>query len=314
MQKLISLFTRISVVALALVALGLAVASAAAQSNAAELGSLAVELWPDYDRPAMLVLLTGTLPEGTPLPATLVIPVPPQAEIHAAASFNAAGALMSDVSYTIEGELMTLSTPSRQFRVEYYAPYEAAGGRHNYTFNWQAGLSVDEMTVVVQQPLAATDFTVVPAPVSSVAERGDGLTYHTLPSRAVGAGELFAVSVSYAMDAPVLSAPEQSLPVATLPTAAAQTPAGSGSSSGFNPLWLLAIAGALALIGGAWYLGQQRGQAAARARKPQPVRPEKAKPAKKAAGKAQQYCHQCGTAAQPGDTFCRNCGTKLKGN
>lgn len=307
MQKLTQLFNRLAVVFL-IAGMMATVATTAAQSEPDELESLTVELWPDYDRPSMLVLLTGTLPAGTPLPATLTIAVPSGAEIHAVASFNEAGALLTNVDYTISGGQMTLTTPSLRFRVEYYDPYVADGDQYSYTFDWQSGLSAAAVNVVVQQPRAAVDFTVTPAAASTAANRGDGLTYHTLPARAVGANEPFTVVVSYTADAPVLSAPSQTLPGET--AAPVSTPP-SPSSSGFNPLWLLAIAGGLALLGGAWWLGQRQGRTASRKRKPQPTRPASSRPAK-ASGGAARYCHQCGKPARPGDTFCRNCGTQLK--
>ena len=43
-----------------------AVIPVAAQDEVTELDQMTVELWPDYDRPAMLVLLTGTLPASSP--------------------------------------------------------------------------------------------------------------------------------------------------------------------------------------------------------------------------------------------------------
>lgn len=290
---------------------------ARAQTPADRLEALGVELWPDYDRPAMLVLLTGTLPATAALPATVTIPMPAGADINAIASFNESGALMSDVDYTAEEGQITLTTPAARFRVEYYVPYAVDGNTYSFTFDWLADVAVDALTVIVQQPLAAVDFQVTPAAESTAAERGDGLTYHTLPTRAVGVGEPFAVEIVYTVDAPVLSAPAvPTLAPSAATTAATTTDATTGG--GFNPLWLLAAAGALALIGAAWYLGQRQGRARARSRKPQPTRPAKAGSAKPGAPSATKsptaarYCHNCGQPAQPADTFCRHCGTQLK--
>lgn len=289
--------------------------SAVAQTEETRLASLAVELWPDFDRPNVLVLLTGTLPEGVALPATVTLPMPPGAEINAVASFNEAGALMSDVDYTAADGRLTLSTPSTRFRVEYYQPYSVNGNEHAFSFDWTSDLTIDEMMMVIQQPVAATDFRVVPEPTGS-ATRGDELTYHTLAPRPVGANEPVSVEVVYTVDAPVLSAPSQEAPGATTSNASG---ANEADGRGFSPWWILAAAGALALLGGAWYLGRQQGQGASRARKPQPARstpkgasqspaapPQKAAPAR--------FCHNCGQAAQAGDTFCRHCGAQLKGD
>jgi len=289
----------------------------AAQDETTELDQMVVELWPDYDRPAMLVLLTGTLPAATTLPATLSIPLPAEADIHAIARFTDEDVLISDVESTAADGRLTLTTAGRTFRVEYYVPYARDGSQTSYRFEWQSGLTIGSMSAVVQQPLAATNFAVVPEPNAAAADRGDGLNYHQIAARPLAAGEPFTVEVTYSVDAPVLSAPSQS------PTAPTATPAaaGNGPLDGLSPWWLLAIPAALALLGGAWYLGRQTGSG--RARKPRPARA--AKPGGPRNGSAPRgggnsgansgaagFCHHCGQPAQPGDVFCRKCGTRLK--
>jgi hypothetical protein len=315
MRYLTQLFARLSFALLLLVGL-IVVPSAAAQTNATELTSLAVELWPDYDRPAVLVLLTGELPAGTALPATVTIPIPSDADINAVARFDDTGTLLSDVEYTTADGQMTLTTPAPSFRVEYYVPYEVAEDAYSFAFEWLADLDIEQMSFVVQEPLAATDITITPTPTGT-ASRGDGLTYHTLAARPVSAGEPVTVRVNYTVEAPLLSAPSQTLPAATAASATAATEGGTATTAGgFNPLWVLAIAGGLGLLVVAWYLGQRQGRAR-RARKPQPNRPAKSKPNgdKLASGSrpVARYCHQCGQPAQPQDVYCRNCGTQLKG-
>lgn len=318
MQMTTDLIKHLTKLLLAVVALGATVLPAAAQINATQLDSLAVELWPNYDRPAMLVLLTGTLPQNTPLPAMLTIPIPPGAEIHAVASFSATGALMSDVNYTVEGGRLTLTTPALKFRVEYYDPYKTDGDRNTYVFNWQSDLSIDAVSVVAQQPIAATDFTVDPPATSSAANRGDGLNYYSPPARPVGPGEPFAVTVSYTATATTLSAPSPQFALGDESESTTTTTAAPPQSSGNTQWWILAIAGALFLIGGAWYVGQRQGQASSRARRPQPARPAKSQPSKPQPAEKNvaktRYCHKCGQPAQAKDTYCANCGTQLKDN
>lgn len=306
------LYKRLALCLLLPVILFAAATSAGAQTTLTELQSMTVELWPDYDRPSMLVLMTGAVPAGTTLPVELSLPVPAGAEIHAVASFNEAGALMTNTAYTVDNDRLTLTTPSERFRVEYYSPYEVVDGNYLYTFEWLSDMAVGQMNVAVQQPLAAVDFTVNPTPAASSAERGDDLTYHTLPSRSVAAGELFTVEVRYTVDAPVLSVSAQT-PISQAP------PADAGD--GIDPLWFLIGAGVLALAGGAFYLGRYQGRAGSRARKPQPARPArptnapaaKKPPASPAIPSATaRFCHNCGNRAAPEDSFCRNCGTALK--
>ena len=279
---------------------------AAAQTETTQLSEMTVELWPDYDRPAMLVLLTGTLPETAALPATVTIPLPENAEVFAIARFNEMNALISDVESSAADGQLTLTTPGRIFRVEYYAPYTVDGDQYSYRFEWISDLTIDSMGAVVQQPIAATDITIVPEPESSAADRGDGLNYFRIAPRPVGAGEPFTVDVTYTVEAPVLSAPAAPAPAATT----AATPAGSDGILGdLSPWWLLAIPAVLGLVFGAWYLGRRQGGGSGRPRKPATTRPPST-PAKGSGGA--RFCHNCGRAAQPGDTFCRNCGTQLK--
>lgn len=302
---------------------------ALAQSEAQDLAGMAVELWPDYDEPSMLVLLTGIVPPDTPLPATVTIPFPETAELNAVARVTLDDRLVDDIEFEITGNSLTLVTPNPQFHVEYYDPYVADGLDRSYVFEWLATLNVDQMSVAVQQPLMATGITINPEPVNSSASRSDGLTYHTLASRVVPAGELFSVSVDYAMSSPQLSAPAlstgggQGAVNPDLAQPAASSDAGSLLGD-INPLWIVGIFGVAALVGLAFVFGrQQSGSRANSTRKPKPKRPAPAppapppqqpvaKPAPPPAGAA-RFCHNCGQPATPDDRFCSSCGTRLKG-
>jgi hypothetical protein len=286
----------------------LAALPVAAQTEVTQLDTLTVELWPDYDRPAMLVILTGTLPESAALPATVTIPLPAGAEVNAVARFNDVDVLVTDVEWTQgEGE-MTLTTPARSFHVEYYSAYVSADNEVSYGFAWTADLEVASVAAVVQQPTAATDITIVPAPSGSVT-RADGLLYHQIAPRPLAAGEPFTVDVTYTVDAPVLSAPSVS-PAATAGPAATVAATEGGLLGDLSPWWLLLIPAALALLVGAWALGRRTGSG--RARKPRPNRPARAGATRPAGEGAARFCHQCGQPAQAGDAFCRKCGTRLK--
>ncbi|HEX6387566.1 MAG TPA: hypothetical protein VF177_23100, partial [Anaerolineae bacterium] len=100
---------------------------ASAQSETTAIESLAVEFWPDYDRPAVLVLLTGTLPADTPLPATVTLPLPQEADLNAVARISDDNVMIDDIEYTTGADQLTFTTPDRRFRIEYYLPYTADG-------------------------------------------------------------------------------------------------------------------------------------------------------------------------------------------
>ncbi len=281
----------------------------AAQTEVTQLDSLTVELWPDYDRPAMLVILTGTLPASATLPAAVTIPLPAGAEINAVARFNEVDVLVTDVEWTQGDGQMTLTTPGSTFHVEYYVPYVATENEVTYGFAWTAGLEIASVAAVVQQPVAATDITIVPAPSGSVT-RADGLRYHQIEPRPLAAGEPFTVDVTYTVDTPLLSAPSVSPAATTAPAATATTAAGDGILGDLSPWWLLLIPAALALLAGAWALGRRTGSG--RARKPRPTRAARPGAPRPSGEGAARFCHHCGQPAQAGDVFCRKCGTRLK--
>lgn len=274
--------------------------SLAYQQAVGELEWLNVDLWPDYDRASVLVLLTGSLPAEASLPAQLTLPLPADATLNAVARISDAGEMVDDIDFEDNDGALTLTTPDRRFRVEYYAPYAGSGLQREFTFRWPGGPAVMRLDVSVQQPLAATTVTVQPEAEASATEN-DGMRYHYLPARALQAGEPFTVAVSYTL------AREQ-LTVEGMTTA---PPAEGGAHTTNLPSltnWpmLLAIGGVvLLLVAAAWHFYSRRAAQSRAPRKPRPTR---------AAGKGAraQFCHACGAKAQAGDRFCRACGTQLK--
>ncbi|HSM58964.1 MAG TPA: hypothetical protein VK879_22605, partial [Candidatus Sulfomarinibacteraceae bacterium] len=179
------------------------IATARAQEPAA-LDWLTVDLWPDYDRPQVLVLLTGALPADAPRPATVAVPLPAQATVNAVARISVENQMIDDIEYSVEGDSLSLVTPDARFRVEYYVPYEGDGLQRRFSFRWQSPLRVAEMDVSVQQPRAATALTIQPEP-DSVIEGSDALQYHNLPIREVPAGEPYIVEAQYTMGSDTLT-------------------------------------------------------------------------------------------------------------
>ena len=118
--------------------------------TAVTLESLRIELWPDYDREAVLVLLTGTLPASQPLPVTLTIPLPDGADFNVVARITPDD-VMTDQGITpnlSENEVTFILTDSR-FRVEFYEPYTANNMQRSFTYIWQSDLiSVKQLNVL----------------------------------------------------------------------------------------------------------------------------------------------------------------------
>jgi len=199
---------------IALIALLLAFLSpgspVAAETDATAIDTLIVDIWPDYDKASVLVLLTGTLPGDIPLPARVTLPFPDAARLNAVARIDSRDGVMKDdiLSSPGLGEL-TFITPDPAFRVEYYLPYTAKDRQRSFDFTWQAGLAVANFRVKVQQPAAASAFRTVPAGADIVQDE-NGLNYHTFPAQSLSAGGRFNLHVDYTMDRPLLSV--QNLP------------------------------------------------------------------------------------------------------
>jgi hypothetical protein len=310
---------------LALIVALLITSTAQAQSAVTGLDRLEIELWPDYDRPALLVLLTGVLPPGTALPANVRLPIPAEAELHVVARISDTSEMIDDVSYNTEvgddgQQFLTFTAPDLRFRVEYYLPYTAEGDERQFAFSWQSDLEIVLLAVLIQQPLNAVNFSTEPA-APTVQPGEEGFNYHAFPEQPVVAGQQFAVQGSYTLRPAVLSANALATAQAagSPPGASTAVPADSdpaGNTPGLLRYWpiiLAAIAGLVLLALAGWLLLFRRTAPAPTGRKATPRRPQTPERKQTAAGgSAVGFCHQCGQAIQPGDHFCRNCGATIK--
>lgn len=304
----------------------------AAQNNVlTTIETLTVDLWPDFDQAAVLVLITGTLSA----PGTVTVPIPADADFHVLARIDGTGTMRDDLGTPqINNGQLTFSTPDVRFRIEYYIPYTQSGRERTFAFNWQAPLAVTQFLVSVQQPAAATTLTIDPPAAGQVLGQDDGLTYHNLTVQTVPAGQLATVRVTYTMSADTLTS--DSLPATSplLPGNSAAPAATPVNTTGTTetavatnlPTWVLFVAalGIILIVAVVvWQFSTPRSGTAAhlksnRSRKPQPQnRPHRAaaKPTASAAlGSAvkTKFCHECGEPLQPSDRFCRQCGTAVR--
>ena len=274
-----------------------------AQQPAGELDSVQISFWPDFDDPSVLVLITGQLPENTPLPAQVSIPIPENAQINAVASIDEAG--MASIDFDTADGNVTFVISSPRFRVEYYAPYQQDGLSRSYDFEWIADVAVAELSAEVQQPANANTLTSEPAASNMFTNQTDGLFYHVLDSRPVPVGTSYQLSFQYDMASDALTVGQV--------TSAPELASGQdvvGLAEGGNNNWLLfaAIAGLVALaVIGTWFVATRTtGRKSSRPIKPKPKKAENTK------SKEMVFCHNCGQVAEGNDRFCRRCGTELK--
>jgi hypothetical protein len=109
----------------------LPIAAARGQGPVTTLESLAIFIWPDYDRPSVLVLLTGTLAGDEPLPAVVTFPLPEDAQLNAVARIDSQERMIDDISYSTDAGKLTLTTPDPRFQVEYCRTASKTGNTYS---------------------------------------------------------------------------------------------------------------------------------------------------------------------------------------
>lgn len=277
------------------------------------LESLEVALWPEFDRPSVLVIYRFQLPAAADLPADVALPVPPNVpELHALAYVGPAGDLLNIEDYSIRPEeswsTVEFSSPGRQGQLEFYAELTRSGDERSFRFDWPGGVQLNSFGYEVQQPPTATDFSVLPAPTRQVAGQ-NGLTHYYRDLQAVGSA---SIELSYRKADSQLSA--EALPAPQPPLALAQpvAPTDGGLDLRSALPWVVGGLGLVLLAAGlVWYVRMSRSA-------PVKAPAERRSRGRRRPGGAETeaspiYCHKCGTRAGPSDVYCRQCGTKLRG-
>lgn len=276
------------------------------------LATIEVDLWPEYDRPSMLVIYHLFLSPGTQLPATLTLRIPSKAGDPYNVAVREADGQLYNASFTrtVSGDwsMVTVTATALELQFEYYDPdLVKNGAQRSFSYEWQGDYAVSGMTIQVQQPVGASQMETTPSLGNGFSGEG-GLTYYNAMVGAVPAGTKFQLSLSYQKSNDDLSAP--SLEVQPSTPITSKTP---GRTPGPTVImaWLLAGLGVLLLAGGGiWYWRAGRPNPNNKARRRHAARSEKLAESEDADDAI--YCHQCGHRAGPGDVFCRACGTRLR--
>ena len=265
--------------------------------------TLAIELWPHYDRASVLVLLTGTLPANTKLPAAVTLPFPEAAQLHAVARIDKSDGQMKDDIFSVLGPgHITFTLPDLRFRLEYYLPYKVNNDQRTFDFTWLAELSVNRLEVRLQRPVYASSLTTVPT-TENIFTAQDGLTYYTFPVQSIPAGQSFAVHVDFRMTTDKLSVESLAFPK----TRVQETGLLSTSKGDVGIKWPVAavvIGGIILVTLFVWLVATYRPRS-----NRQILRHTKGK-----MKSSSRFCSDCGNPVGKDDRFCSHCGSALKGN
>src|SRR4030042_4669119 len=281
--------------------------------NPLSLNSLQVQIWPEYDKPSVLVIYQMTLSSTTTYPASISLRIPIAAgEPNAVAVKQVDGSLYT-VDYTrqVVGDWATISftTTAPEIQLEYYDPtLEIDGNARHYQYVWPGDYGVVQFTIQVQQPAGATDMRILPS-LGAGPTGADNLVYYTEDIGAIPAGQNISITIDYNKTTGTLSA--ENLPVE--PSAAIpQSTLADLNVSTWLP-YILGILGAGLIIGGIiWFRqsGRQRPASQTRRRRSKVGASESG--LNTSTPEDAIYCSQCGKRASPGDLFSRSCGTKIR--
>ena len=270
------------------------------QGKIAAIDSLTVELWPDYDRASVLVLLTGALPADTRLPATVTLPIPETAQVNAVARIDSSdGKMKDDISYNPVPDGISFITPDVRFRLEYYLPYTMNNNQRTFSFSWIASISVNKFKLKVQRPFFASQLATEPVSIN-VFSGEDGLTYYTFPEQVVPAGQSFSVRVDYTMSTDQLSVEHLAQAGTGVQEPGLPPPAKTGTDVNW-PLLAVVAGGLIIVMVFVWKIAIRR----AETKRPKPRNTT----AKKES--YSKFCSNCDNPVDTDDKFCGKCGASL---
>ena len=283
------------------------------QETGIQLASWDVEVWPEYDKPSVLVIYNGTMGEGTTFPQTLRIPVPAGVTVTAVAESDATSGLLTVQSRsetTEKGQEVVFDIEKPNFVVEFYADSISPPPSRRFDLALLAPYAATRGALSLRQPARASDMQITPA----LAQTGTDSLGNPLYSKQLGplvAGQEIPLSVAYTKaDAdPSVSATEETVPAQAIPEPA------TGTTD-----WLPLLVGALVivLVGAlAIYLllqWKQRQDAKSRQVRRREDRERGGQPVRKGPSVGEEsawqnaYCPKCGRKYDVSDKFCRSCG------
>ncbi len=175
-----------------------------AQSINPQLSRLEVEMWPEYDRPEVLVIYRVELAPNTALPAQLTFQVPSYVEEMNAVAFEENGVLFEideasiDLRPGDDSLWLTFSTTTHRVQFEYYDPVILVkqNQERQLGFNFSAPSDIEMATFQIQEPLATEEFLLTPAPSSRFTSK-DGLTYNAINIAGLASGETIDFNATY---------------------------------------------------------------------------------------------------------------------
>jgi hypothetical protein len=294
---------------------GLALLAGVAQAQESPtLSSLDISLWPEFDRPEMLVIYRGLFAADTSLPVPVEFRIPASAGEPTAVAYVGEGGQRLNQPHTTRLEddwlVVSFELPSLGFQLEYYAALAVdSADQREFAFNYTADYATTELSLDAQVPLGAQGFAIDP-PAAAAAQEADGLTYHRISAGPLAQGESQSWTITYQKSGSALTA--ESLAQASVPDEAIPPPAETADNSNVV-IFVIAFVALIAVGGAAFWLGRQTQPA------PEPLPQASRKRKRRGSGKGEKppeggtsFCHQCGAVLRYDSEFCHKCGTAIR--
>ena len=270
-----------------------------------EIDALEISLFPEFNRPSMLVVYEITLENAISLPARLTFQIPIDGQLLAVSnreSDDSLTALETETSEFGQWKDVRFSSNTHQIRIEYYDPnLIKQGDQRIFVYEWLSIYPVGTLTVNVRQPLGASQVYTVPSLGEPITDADNNVIF-SKELDGVPSGEPFSLRLIYTKDAanPAFPALDVDPAIEVNPTTQGRTP---------SPLtvvmWLLTFDVGVLVMLGLYYWWYARNISNKSERMVQGV--GIANPEKEVV-----FCHECGMRSHPGDSYCSNCGTELR--
>ena len=167
---------------------------------------MAVQVWPEYDQAAVLVIMNFEIPADVPLPATFKFAVPTGASIAGIGEVDANNNFTFNYAKTYppvqagtDWDIVTIQVQKyRALQIDYYYDpgLPAGAGLRSFPMLLELPMDVGALNLHVQQPTRATDFKVQPA-MQGTGVAQDGFTYAVASFSDIKAGSTLGYVVSY---------------------------------------------------------------------------------------------------------------------
>ena len=270
--------------------------------------SAVIQLWPEFDKPQMLVINEFILSSSVSLPRDIDFKIPLGVTIHVVAVGSTQDTVTDQgITYDTKEEngwliITVKNINAAAIRIEYYDQLNISGSNRHYVYQWPGDYPTNSLSVIFQQPVDSSNLVIVPTPTGSTTD-SNSLVYYEVDFQSVSAGQTEAVTAEYQKSSDRLSASESQVQPANSLTNNIQ---GQVALPANLPVILVGGAGLILIIAGLVIgLNYFRGGK----KKSQPRM--KHKSSQNDEKEETTYCHVCGHRVQPGDQFCRACGTRL---